>query len=319
MIEGIISDILDKFKLVMTLDHALEGGWKNRKWKTHGQGKTYCVKELSKERYDDSKLEGVKKALRVHQKVSEDHGLAPKLWRVDEAIVHQALGINYFVMAFEPGLSKAYSSVTLKELNNLGQALAQIHTTDVSHIYGEIKGEDPWETLKTYMNARACDDWSAMPKLGQALDQLAKNMILFEPDFIASMTLGFTHSDFSKDNILFNNQGVKVLDFDRGRINYQLQDLARAIMCFAFDGHKLDVKKIQSLCRGYDSHMKLSITDVVEALKLLWLIEVVWWLKPFVFSEGLPKKIQEFRLQILYLNDNLFDLEALLKDVDLTV
>lgn len=316
LIDDLICDLSDRFNMTSSFVDEVNGGWKNRKWKVSTGKKNLLIKELSKERYNDTKLLEVKKSLNVQQKSHVKFGVAPSLLFLNDRCVFNCAGINYLVMEYHEGEHRDNSSINKSELFTLGRALAQVHSLEIDGIYNSDETqENHFEILIEYIHTIDINAISQNVILRDAINKVKSNILKVDSGFLKEMRIGYTHSDFAKDNILFTEKGVKILDFDRGRINYQLQDVGRAIMSFAFSGQKLEISKIQEFMSGYNTISGLDKVDMINSLKLIWTIEVVWWFNSDSFDGNASIKVSEFKREIMYLNDNLCDLEQLLRDL----
>lgn len=312
----IITDIIDDAKRKLNIEFSVQdeivGGWKNRKWKVNCLNGDYCIKELSKERYSASRLIEVKKALMIQKELSDV--IVPRILTFNNSTVLDSGDSNYMIMEYVQGKHKDVMTVSDLELFNLGKALAQIHLSNISDIYnGSSIIEDHYEKLHEFVEGIDSESINndEFREISKEVERIADAI---HPNFFDDMKVGFTHSDFSKDNIMFAEENVKVLDFDRGRIGYQLQDVGRAIMTFTFDGTSIEKDKLNHIVNGYNKISSITFEETIKSLRLLWIIEVAWWIHQRNFEEDIVEKLREFRDELVWLTNNFDNLEEIIKE-----
>lgn len=140
------------------------------------------------------------------------------------------------------------------------------------------------------------------------------------PDFLRTLPMGISHEDFAEDNLLFHSDRVSaILDFDRNHYSFRWHDIGRALLSFAFEEHptklengSLNLNKIQAFLEGYTRHFNLTQSNIADALRLTWCMEVPWWLHPGTFEESAHSKIVRFRNEILWLTAHWSELDDML-------
>lgn len=126
------------------------------------------------------------------------------------------------------------------------------------------------------------------------------------------LPVGFTHEDFTPDNVLFDEKGVaSVIDFDRNGYGYPYHDIGRAVLSFSLDLDKLDTSKIQAFIDGYSKHLPLTWGNVADALRVTWGIEFPWWIAPYFFTDRFTGKAVRYRQEIQWLTENWNEIEYL--------
>lgn len=305
LIDSLIEDIESNYNIECSLQREVHGGWKNKKWKAHSGLGDILIKELSSERYDISKLEKVKKALIIQSKIYEDVKIVPGIFKAQNRIIQEKDGFRYVVMEYIDGEHKNSFSINNEELFLLGKAIAHIHAVDTGDVYGDSPTiEDHFGNLHEYLESIDGYKTQNNDRFRKIIDRVKKIVKTIPRDFFANLKTGFTHSDFTKDNILFTDKNVKILDFDRGRIAYQLQDVGRAIMSFAYDGISINKDKVKCFIEGYNTIGTIKKDEVYKSLELIWIIEVTWWIREEFFDEDVKEKIKDFREEIIWITDN---------------
>lgn len=310
LLQRILNQLLEEHNILCEHKRDIEGGFINRKWQVDIHQNPCIIKELSRKRYSIKRFKEVKKSLVVQSRFSEKYNSAPKLYVFNDDIIQYIDDDRYILMDYVDGEHKDVYSINESELYDLGRALANLHSMVVDDIY-DFTFEDYYETFENHMTtvnhkSQDMNYLEVVRKIEAVKDQVS-------PDFLKALKVGFTHSDFSKDNIIFLKNKAQILDFDRGRIGYQLQDVGRAVISYAFDGETIDLMKLEQFISGYASVRTIARDDVVKALTLVWFIEVAWWVRENYFEDQVKNKIKEFRDEITWLTDNILNLDRLLK------
>lgn len=313
LINCIIEDIECNYNIKCSLQREITGGWKNKKWKVNSSLGDIIIKELSNERYSVSRLEKVKKALTIQSKIYENINIVPRVFKANNYIIQEKNNYNYMIMEYIYGEHKNAFLVNNEELFLLGKALAHIHAIDTKSVYSDSTIiENHIGNLHEYSKSIDNGITKKNDRFYEIRNRVKKIIETISYDFFENLKTGFTHSDFTKDNILFTESNVKILDFDRGRIGYQLQDVGRAIMSFAYDGISIDKDKVKCFIEGYNRISSITNYEVYKSLKLIWIIEVTWWIHERFFNEDIVKKIKDFREEIIWLTNNWDSLEDII-------
>ena len=230
LLQRILNQLLEEHNILCEHKRDIEGGFINRKWQVDIHQNLCIIKELSKKRYSIKRFKEVKKSLVVQSRFSEKYNSAPKLYVFNDDIIQYIDDDRYILMDYVDGEHKDVYSINESELYDLGRALANLHSMVVDDIY-DFTFEDYYETFENHMTtvnhkSQNMNYLEVVRKIEAVKDQVS-------PDFLKALKVGFTHSDFSKDNIIFLKNKAQILDFDRGRIGYQLQDVGRGsyILC----------------------------------------------------------------------------------------
>jgi aminoglycoside phosphotransferase (APT) family kinase protein len=311
-VDYLVEDIEKNYAIQCSNLQDITGGWINRKWRAHSCCGDIVIKELSTQRNSPERLIEVEKALKMQSEIHKRHKIVPRLFAVDQKIIQRKNNFNYIIMEYVDGVHLNAETISDHELNQLGAALAQIHTVPVIEEYtNNSVVEDHFGNLMDYFKKTNLNQVIHNSNFSEiiCLCNLIRETINLE--FFTDLEIGFTHSDFAEDNILFNQKGVSVLDFDRARIAYPLQDVGRAIMSFTFDGSSISPSKLEQLIKGYNSIKAIESKDVCKALRLIWIIEVTWWFYENHFGEDTVKKVKEFRDEIVWITKNWEKLDCL--------
>lgn len=63
----------------------------------------------------------------------------------------------------------------------------------------------------------------------------------------------------------------------------------RATLSLALKDDRLNVDMIHAFVEGYSQHWVLALSDMADALRLSWCIEVPWWIQPEFLHEKRQK------------------------------
>jgi len=229
-------------------------------------------------------------------------------------------GTAYMVMEFCLGHVEGPETVTLSQMESLGDAAGRMRAAfariPAESAFGyPLRDEETLKSMWENFRARAenCPE-DAPAGYREAVFALEPILRTLTPGFFERLPKGIAHEDFSADNMLFEGERLSaILDFDRSLYTYVWHDAGRALLCFALRDGKLDMERIRAFLAGYNRHLPLALSGVADALRLAWCVEVPWWIQPEFFREGLKQKVARFRDEMLWLTENWFGLDSMLK------
>ena len=314
------SDLAESYGIAVRHAEPVTGGWLNRKWKVDDGAGTYLVKQFSHSRYDRTKLEQIRHALRRQQTLETEVFPCPHIVPCRGEVVRRLDGeTTYMVMTFCAGAMERHDTISTEQMHSLGSTCGAMHAAfsrlPVQGVFGHpLNGTDTLASLWGYHRAQA-DGMTpdAPPLFRQAVGAQPAILATISPAWLDGLPAGIAHEDFSPDNMLFHPHGVSaILDFDRNRFNWLWHDIGRALLSFAWTGTRLDTGKVAAFRTGYAEYRPLSQADVVDALRITWCVESPWWIVPEGFAEGRSEKVTRFRDELLWLTRRWFELETLL-------
>lgn len=317
MHERIIADLYASYGITITHATPITGGYLHEKWKVSSDHGDLLVKQFSLERYPPHKLERVSRALAWHDTVQKQGVPCPVVLLCNQDPIRQLdADTAYMVMTFCPGSLETPTTVTPEQMRSLGEVCGQLHRalrtipTDGAPFYPGYTLQKLRDHHDRCMNALSGDD----PE-GYAQAIMLQKPILgaLTEDFYARQPKGLAHQDFAVDNILFEDNAVSaILDFDTCYHSYPRRDIGRALLSFALDGSCLIKERVRAFQTGYAQHESLTLSDLADAMKLVWCLEVSTWIQPTFFREKREKVIR-FREEMIWLSEHWFDLEALMR------
>lgn len=197
------------------------------------------------------------------------------------------------------------------QLYNLGQECAKMHilfkkidskiyTGDYLKLPSLKKLHNRYEEKKN-----RCTKFASQQYLDLLKRQKENLELLNVTGIISEIPISVTHGDFADDNIIFEDNMPKILDFELVRLNSFLLDVGRIIMCYCYENSSLDYYKIVNFINGYNDACVLTDKDIFLALITVWINEVDMWLKENYFNKEITSKSKRFQDEIIYLTYNL--------------
>lgn len=316
---SILSDLKSSYGISCHDAAPIDGGWMNQLWKISSNRGELLIKRFSLQRYTRQKLAAIESSLQ-RQILLEKEGIpCPHIHPYGaSAIRFLDDDTAYMVMDFQRGKNQSSASVTLSQMESLGEVCARMHRAFSRFPVCGTKGypidgrrflASLWDTFHTRAHILSQQDPPAYRRgllaMGSILPQLTE-------DFFDRLPKGIAHEDFTFDNILFQEDGVSaVLDFDRNQYSFVWHDIGRALLCFALHDEILRPDYVQAFSRGYNRYLPLTRSDLADALRITWCIETVWWIQPDYFTMEVCKATR-FRDEILWLTAHWDEMDRLL-------
>ena len=274
MDEKILSDIRQNYGIDLRSFELINGGWRNQLWKASDGQRDYIVKKYSPKRFSRQKLLKVESALQRQIRL-EPYGVpSPRIYLCGQrAIRFLDDDTFYMVMDFSMGWNETPETITPSQMESLGTTCAKIHKgfSQLPDSAGNQPDDIPG-LLEEHIYQQE-QKFSAGLPTGYQETFLAGRSIFrgFSRGLFDRLSEGFSHEDFTPDNVLFDEKGVTaVIDFDRSCYGFPLHDVGRAVLSFALeaDGTKwqMNHKKVQAFIDGYTQYLPLTWADVADAL-----------------------------------------------------
>ncbi|WP_179232690.1 phosphotransferase enzyme family protein [Paenibacillus rigui] len=273
---------------------SVDNGWLNVKWKMVTDRGIIFVKYYHPDRY---KLNSNPERRRsIERTLQLQHGLClagipcPDVYLGEGYFIQETpSGLLYTVQDWIDGSTGQAGSLNAAQMYELGAATGRMHKwlrsvpplsqsawkPDRGAYLREWKGN--WE------KAEAAGDGTVMEWLRRS------HAIVESTDFrmFESFQTGWLHWDLWVDNILLHEQGLAgIVDFDRMSMAYQEIDLVRALLSGALQGGQVKVEIARALVEGYREHVAVPRDKLAKAMKMLYLIESIWWLRTEVRMES---------------------------------
>ncbi|WDV48059.1 phosphotransferase [Clostridiaceae bacterium M8S5] len=319
MDENIIVDLKESFGLTCKHIYPVTGGWLNQKWKICTDKCELLVKQFSNKRFSRNKLKLVESALQ-RQIILEKRGVpCPSIWQCGgHAIRLLDNETAYMIMDFRLGKVESPNTITIMQMHSLGSACGLMHKffsqLPVLSVKGfPINNRQIIDSLWANYHARKEKCLPSTPnEYREAVFAQEPILKQITNEFFDKLPKGIAHEDFTSDNILFDVDGVSaIIDFDRNHYSYIWHDIGRAILSFALKDNRMDIEKINAFLEGYTQHLMLTLSNIADALRLSWCIEVPWWIQPEFFTDNRGKAVR-FKDEILWLTKNWYEIDSLL-------
>ena len=313
MNEAIRNDLRSAFGLRIDEITPVSGGWLTHTWRVSTDKGEILVKQYSHERFTRRKLNEIEQAL-ARQMLLRERGIpCPRVWKAGESIIRRpSEEIDYMIMDFLPGFSVEPDTVSLMQMESLGDVCARMHEAFSRLPCEGVKGyplngqrlaDSLWETVRRGMEQ--CPP-GAPEEYRAAISEALKPVKQMDEAIFTRMEQGIAHEDFTPDNMLFSAEGVSaILDFDRNQFSWPLHDVGRALMSLAFSGGRMHRERVEAFRRGYSRVRALSDAAIRDALYLTWAIELPWWIQRECFEEGASPKVRRFVDEMRYLSKNI--------------
>lgn len=197
------------------------------------------------------------------------------------------------------------------QLHNLGKECAKMHllfkNIDPTIYTGDylkipsisILFDNYEKKIKNYTN-NICKQYMDLLTLQKKILVLLK-----ETELINKIPISVTHGDFTDDNILFEENIPKILDFELVRLNSPLLDIGRILMSYCYDNNCLDFKKIESFISGYKNIITLENKDIFLSFITVWINEIDMWIKSNYFDKEITQKSKRFQDELIFLTNNM--------------
>lgn len=319
MDEKIIKDIKNQYGITCYEITPINGGWLNQLYKVFTNQGTLLVKLYSPQRLWGKKIQNTEAALQRQLLVEKQGVQCLHIYTAgDRCIRIMDDGTMYLIMDFCEGHNETAETSSVQQMHSLGSACGAIHkafaTLPVENAYGY-----PIDANQMLAEIREHNEKSSSQERGNEPEEYwkalqAEGLIVKElsVDFFNSLPKGIAHEDFTSDNILFQgDQVAAIIDFDRNRYSFVWHDVGRALLSFALEGDIINLQKVEAFVKGYNEHLPLSMQNVLDALRISYCIEALWWINPESFAMAYSKA-SRFRDETVWIGEHWFELEQIL-------
>lgn len=304
---------------------SLSGGWVNEKYLiTCLHGEKYVLKELSMNKFPKNHFNVVCETVNLQKRMYDNGLLVPNVISNMELELITIFSNSkyYFLQEYIFGKKCEFNEFNLSEIKSIALNLAILHKyllgIPIEKFQSSFLEYKNINILKKEFNDRLNEineDTNIEYKREiSRQDKIIKN--IENSQILLKQELQLIHGDFTPDNIIINNNNVSAfIDFELCRVNTRLQDVGRIILSLCLTTNGLSKEKLNSFLQGYSSICEITVQDIVDAIKFVWINEVNLWIREKYFRNYNPPKVNKFIYEIQWISMNWFDLENIIKDV----
>lgn len=318
MISEIAFDLAWAYGVSCTNIIPLQGGWINNLYRAETESSNLIVvKEYSARRFDKKRIKDVEAALGRQQLIQKAGFPCPYVYTAKSGGIFRFINDDsYIVMSFAEGINENHLSVNLLQLESLGDTCALMHKMFSDIPVENVKGY-PINGNKTLSELiKWYEDFSTVgSEYANMLNHSKTILDSLDSEFFDKLPKGIAHEDFTSDNVLFNKDSVSaVVDLDCNKYSYMWHDVGRALLSFALENGKLNMEKVNAFICGYSNQSVLKKSDIIDALRITWCIEMPWWFSPETYKT-IGRKVLRYRSEIEWVTENWFELEEIMRYV----
>lgn len=317
--------IYDNYKIDIVNISTLTGGWMNKKFLcTDITNNKYVIKlfstkkvkkmsngEFSSDYLDNQLLNNLKVENNMYSK-----NLNCEQIKVDKKnrILLPYSDYRLAVIKFLSGSHILRKDINNIQLYNLGCECAKMHylfkTVDPTPYTGEYLKMPTIEKLFYRYEIKLKKTTKSDCQLYHELLIKQKEILLLleKTNIINEIPISMTHGDFTYDNILFEKNIPKILDFELVRLNSPLLDIGRIIMSYCYNNNILNIDKVKYFMQGYNSIIELKDRDIFLSFVTVWINEVDMWIKGNYFNKKITEKSKRFQEELTFLTFKMYDI-----------
>ncbi|MBQ4553061.1 MAG: phosphotransferase [Clostridia bacterium] len=300
MDKRIINDLQESYGIRCRSFSRINGGFLNELWRVQTDCGEVLVKIFSPKRFSEKKLADIERALLMQQKLHAQGVCCPRVHA--PALRRLDAQTAYAVTDYCTGRNETPETISASQLRSLGAEIARMHAAfDKLPCAGE-KGYP--------VDCAALSEGLSSHMAAYGDDMLRRIAASWTAEAISRQPMALRHEDMTQDNVLFDDAGVTaIIDFDRACYHFALHDIGRAVLSFARTENGLRYDNVRAFWQGYHEILPLEQGAIVQALRVTWLSEAMWWIGPQ--AERLTGKALRFREDLLWLTEHYFTLEKI--------
>ncbi|MCI3927668.1 phosphotransferase [Paenibacillus sp. TRM 82003] len=297
----------------------IEQGWLNAKWRADTEEGALFVKAYHPDRYKlhlrPERRAAIERTLRLQHGLREAGVPCPGVRASGGAFLQEtASGIIYTVQDWTEGTNVRAGEMSVAHMYELGLATGRMHRWLRSVSMLDKPGWEPdrgaylreWEANRAKAAAAGDETTLEWLRRSQRIAEAA-NFSEFE-----AMRPGWLHWDLWADNLIFDGSRLAgIVDFDRMTTAYPDIDVGRAILSGALtDDGELRGDAVGAFMSGYRECVEAPEGMLARALRMIYLIESIWWLRTEVRAESeLRALLARFVREMHWLEDHWGELE----------
>jgi homoserine kinase type II len=291
----------------------IDKGWLNVKWKMITNHGPLFIKYYHPERYKlntrPERRSAMEKTLQLQDGLSLAGVACPKVYHYHRQYIQETpSGLLYTVMDWVDGHTAQAGCLNTTQMFNLGIAAGRMH----KWLQSVPPLDKPaWKPDKDVYMREWQGNWEKAQEAGDmiVMEWLGRSQTIVKSmDFsiFEACPTGWLHWDLWVDNIVLHGQGLaSIVDFDRMTMAYQDIDLARAVLSGALRDGQMRMETVRAFMEGYREHREVPQGMLTRAIRMLYLIESIWWFRTEVRTESeLRGLLSRFVAEMHWIEDN---------------
>ncbi len=159
-------------------------------------------------------------------------------------------GKPYFLKNYIEGA--IIEDLTLENMEQAGQALAKLHQVPLLDSLPIIYNTE-------HPKFRAV--------IGMGFDEkyenwLAQQIEKFKPILRQNLPKGIIHGDLFHDNVIFNQNGATIIDFECGCYHFLVFDIGMSFLGMCLDDYQFNATRAKAFLKGYQTIRKLEPSEI---------------------------------------------------------
>lgn len=317
----IADHLKDRFELSVSKVVPIDKGWLNVKWEMVTDNERVFVKYYHPDRYKlhmrPERRSEIEKTLHLQNGLRAAGIPCPGVYHYNEQFIQETpSGLLYTVLDWVNGHTVQAGCLSAAQMYDLGMATGRMHKwlRFVPPLDKPAWRPDREAYLREWQGnwdkAQEAGDKVVMEWLRRS-QAIVKSMDfrMFEP-----CQTGWLHWDLWVDNLLLHGQGLAgIVDFDRMTMAYQEIDVARAFLSGSLRDSQIQMESARAFMDGYRINSEMQQGTLTRAIRMLYLIESIWWLRTEVRIESeLRGLLGRFVQEMHWIEDNWVTLPDLL-------
>ncbi|MBB6635595.1 phosphotransferase enzyme family protein [Cohnella thailandensis] len=319
--EEISAHLKDRFGLKVLEAFPIDKGWINVKWRMMTDDGPRFVKFYHPDRYKlhlrPERRSAMENTLRLQQGLHSNGVPSPQVYLHEgKALQQTRSGLIYTLQGWADGATLEAGAFNCAQMADLGEAAGRMHRW-----LAQVPPADKpaWQPDKAAYLEEWKNNWRKAAEAGDQtvlgwLERSRARVAAMDFSLFENSPTGWLHWDLWSDNLLFRDQRLAgIVDYDRMAMAYPEIDVARAILSGALQRGELRSDAVQAFMEGYRAHHPAPPGMVSRAIRMLYLIESIWWLRADVRQESeLTGLLRRFIEEIQWIEEHMDELAEML-------
>ncbi|MCM3629800.1 phosphotransferase [Paenibacillus glycanilyticus] len=290
----IAAHLRDRFGLSVREIVPIHKGWLNVKWKMVTGDEPIFVKYYHPDRYKlhthPERRSAIEKTLQLQQGLSIAGIPCPGVYSYNAQFIQETRsGLFYTVLDWVDGHNAQAGYLNSAQMYELGMATGRMHNW---LRFIPPLNKPAWRPDREAYLREWQENWD---KAQEAGDRIVCEWLIRSEAIVTTLDFrifdpcptGWLHGDLWVDNLLLHEHGlVGIVDFDRMTMAYPEIDVARAILSGSLRDGQIQIESARAFMDGYRSHSEIPGGVLTRAMRMLYLLESIWWLRTEVRAES---------------------------------